>query len=283
MKKKRREKTKIGIVGHGFVGQAMEYLFNVDVQHCVVDPKYKTSVIADLKPFEPELVFICAPTPSRDDGTINYDIVEQCIQDVHFHTDAIIVLKSTVTPDHVERFSSQYYDRFVYNPEFLTERDAKRDAVNPHMIVLGGDRELTGEVVDYYIHSSCGRPAPVFHMSAKEAAYVKYGINTFLASKIAIFNELSAHMNRRDGANYNRVVNAIGTDPRVGHSHTVVPGYDGKPGFGGACFPKDLTAFINSASSDEFSILRTVNESNRAIRSALSLDDREREQNIRFN
>ena len=191
----------------------------------------------------------------------------------------MIVLKSTVTPDITDRLSKQFAN-FVYNPEFLTEKNANEDFVNQFMLVLGGSTENTHNLLKMYNEHSICRPCPVFHMSAAEASFVKYGINTFLATKVTFFNQMY-DVAKEHGVNYNTIISAIGSDPRISHSHTTVPGFDNKRGFGGACFPKDTAAF--NAFAKYFSILNESIKINNEYRKNYKLDKREKEQNIHYN
>ena len=118
------------------------------------------------------------------------------------------------------------------------------------------------------------------HMTAMEASFVKYGINCFLATKVLWFNQFKDLIDDTD-SKYNVIVNAIGLDPRIGHSHTQVPGPDGKKGFGGACFPKDTNAFSTYARG-EFSVLDDVIKANNIYRKEYDLDDREKEQKVNY-
>jgi|TARA_R110002020_G_scaffold187400_4_gene385738 UDPglucose 6-dehydrogenase len=268
---------KVGIVGHGFVGKAVDYGFSNRVKKKLIDPNYKTRC-EHLADFDPNVVFICAPTPMGNDGSIDATIVEQCCTEVSNFTDALIVLKSTVTPDIADRLSEQF-TKFVYNPEFLTEKHANEDFVNQFMLVLGGSVENTHTLLKIYNKHSICRPCPVFHMSAAEASFVKYGINTFLATKVTFFNQMY-DIAKDHGANYNAIISALGSDPRITHSHTTVPGFDNKRGFGGACFPKDTAAF--DAFAKYFSILNESIKVNNEYRKNYELDDREKEQNVQY-
>ena len=268
---------KIGIVGHGFVGKAVDYGFSNNVEKLLIDPNYNTTC-NDLESFQPDVVFVCAPTPMGKDGSINASIVLECCREINEFTDALIVLKSTVTPDIVKKLSN-LYDKFVYNPEFLTEKNANEDFVNQFMLVLGGTTESTHELLKTYNEHSICRPCPVFHMTAHEASFVKYGINTFLATKVTFFNQLY-DITKDHNANYNAIISAIGSDPRITHSHTTVPGFDNKRGFGGACFPKDTAAF--EAFAKTFSLLSNAITVYTEYRKNYKLDKREKEQNITF-
>ena len=269
---------KIGIVGHGFVGKAVDYGFSNNVEKILIDPNYNTTC-SELQSFDPDVVFVCAPTPMGDNGGINASIVLECCNEINKFTNALIVLKSTVTPDIVKKLSV-LYDKFVYNPEFLTEKNANEDFVNQFMLVLGGASHNTQELEEIYNEFSICRPCPVFHMSAAEASFVKYGINTFLATKVTFFNQMY-DIAKKHGANYNTIISALGSDPRITHSHTTVPGFDNKRGYGGACFPKDTAAFNDFAKT--FSLLNEAIICNNKLRKNYKLDKREKEQNVQYS
>lgn len=271
---------KIAIIGHGFVGKAVDYGFNhPDVEKIIIDPREGTD-IKQLKGHNIHASFICVPTPMGDDGSINSAIVEDTVNYLKNKCMGHIIVKSTVTPDIIDKLTSGLGgNRVVYNPEFLTEKAANEDFVNPSLHVFGGAKSITKEVEDLYdTYSNC-KPCPVYHMTAKEASFVKYGVNSYLASKVLWFNQFYDIVDA-NYCNYNTVINAITGDPRVGTSHTSVPGYDSKRGFGGACFPKDTAAFVNFA--PDFTVLREIIAVNNAMRSVYEKDEREKEQNVSF-
>ena len=104
--KRREHRFKLGIIGHGFVGKAVDYIFSTPmVDKFVVDPKYTENTIKDLCEWEPNCVFICAPTPSKDDGSVDSSIVDEAVMKLVNQTDAFIVIKSTLTPDVIDRLS----------------------------------------------------------------------------------------------------------------------------------------------------------------------------------
>ena len=282
------EGFRIGIVGHGFVGQAVEYAFTHPiVKFRLYDPKYNTD-IEELKEMDredhPHCFFICAPTPSNDDGSVNSSIVETSVIKCLNYTDAMVIVKSTITPDVVDRLygsmNAEQKDRFAYNPEFLTEKNAKADFVSAKYHVVGGTPSAIMETIDIYeIFSSC-ESNDYHRMTAYEASFVKYSINSFLSTKVTFFNQLYDLVNLY-GCNFNSIVRAVGKDERVGMGHTRVPGFDGKRGYGGACFPKDTSAF-NTFSNQEFSVLSEVIRANNEYRKEYEKDSRELEQNVSY-
>lgn len=272
---------KIVIVGHGFVGKAVDYGFPVpDEDKIIIDPKYGKTFENTYLDFGwvPTFVFVCVPTPMGKDGEIDASIIEETMYQLHEkNPKANVIIKSTITPEIVKRLELKY--NFVYNPEFLTEKSANEDFVNPFMHVFGGYYKSTKEVEELYkFHSLC-KPCPVYHMSAVDASFVKYGINAFLATKVLWFNQFYDVV-KDQGGNFNKIVSAITQDNRVARSHTTVPGFDGKRGFGGACFPKDTAAFLKMDPS--FTVLKEVIDANNEYRRQYEKDSREMEQNINY-
>ena len=271
---------KIAIVGHGFVGKAVDYAFTHSrVEKVIIDPKYGNSV-EELN--DCDFAFVCVPTPMGVDGEIDSSIVETVVEYLRSNTEAVIVLKSTVTPEVIHRMEQhapeEEISKLVYNPEFLTEKNAQEQFVNPPFHVLGG--VLGWEVEELYEDFSLCNPCPVYNMTAKEASFVKYGINCFLATKVTFFNQLFDACEEEGDVNFNVISRAIGADPRIGTGHTKVPGYDGKRGYGGACFPKDTSAWVDYY--PESTLLEEVIHANNYYRSQYELDDREKEQHIRY-
>jgi UDPglucose 6-dehydrogenase len=190
-------------------------------------------------------------------------------------------LKSTVLPDIVDRLA-QGNPNFIYNPEFLTERNAEHDAEYPIMTVLGGEQQAVFRMIEIYRDFSICKDAPFYTMSPKEASFVKYGVNSFLATKVMFWNQFSEQCEKM-GADYDVIKQAIGTDDRISPAHMNVPGHDGRKGTAGACFAKDIPAFIHF-SNKEFSILREAWNVNCDIRNAYGEPlPREVAQHITFN
>jgi nucleotide sugar dehydrogenase len=274
------KKLNILVAGYGFVGSALVSGFSGNNIY-IADPKLGTSV-DDFLSKELDVVFICAPTPMGKDGAIDISIVQSIVSKVSVLT-VPIVLKSTVTPELVEQFSDQYVN-FVYNPEFLTERNAAHEFEYPIMQVFGGTRQNTDKLEEIYKSSIC-KECPVYHMSAKEASFVKYGMNSFLATKVLFWNQFS-DICEKVGADYSVIKTAIGTDSRIGSSHMNVPGNDGRKGFGSACFSKDVPAFIRYAKKvkADFTVLNEAWHANCDYRNVYpNLLEREISQHISFD
>jgi UDPglucose 6-dehydrogenase len=269
--------VKILIVGHGFVGKAVDYGFAA-VEKYIVDPIYGTS-LEGLNLSDYICIFVCVPTPMSYTGAVDYSILDSVmnqLNDVYRPRHIPIIIKSTVTPDILAKYEGS---GVVYNPEFLREKTAFEDFVNPDFHVFGGARYDTTLVENIYDqHSSC-KKCPTFHVGYKEASLIKYAMNSFLATKVTFFNQLY-DVAKDSGADYNAIIKVLEQEPRLGKSHLRVPGFDNKRGFGGACFPKDTNAFVKY--TNRMTLLETAIDINNMYRNNYELDSREIEQHISF-
>ena len=276
---------KIGIVGFGFVGKALRKGLKDDIECVAVDPKLKTN-IDDLIEFKPDMVFICVPTPMNNDGTQNISIVNNVIKEINkFDRNLLIILKSTILPKYVEDIL-KISKNLVINPEFLREKYADDDFINSEIIIFGGEGNNCKKISNFYKNfTKCICKEHIF-TDAVSASLIKYTINSFLALKVIFFNEIKGvfdNLNSLD--DWLSFTNAISKDKRIGISHMSVPGPDGRFGFGGSCFPKDVSALIEYSRElgSELSLLKKANTINNNIRAEYNeLSDREKEQNIRY-
>ena len=280
-----KKTLKLAVIGKGFVGGAVDYGFNNgNLDKHIIDPNYNTSI--DNLPEDLDIAFICVPTPMSENGSVNPSIVVSSVTELAQKCPtSLIVVKSTVTPDIIQQLYDQFSTRFVYNPEFLTEKSANEDFVNPIMHIFGGDDKPTKQLKKIYDKYSSCKPCPVQFMTAVDASFVKYGINCFLMSKVLWFNQFFDVVTA-GGGNYGAIVGAIGIDDRVSSSHTSVPGFDGRRGSAGPCFAKDIPAFINYAKNlgGPFTILEESARRNQDYRNQYPERlDREIAQNIRFD
>ena len=104
---KRRERNfRLGIIGHGFVGKAVDYCFSTQgVTKFIIDPKENDNTLQDLCDWEPQCVFICLPTPAKDDGGVDTKDIDDAVMRLVNLTESFIVIKSTVPPDVIDRLS----------------------------------------------------------------------------------------------------------------------------------------------------------------------------------
>jgi UDPglucose 6-dehydrogenase len=280
-----KKKVKLGIVGHGFVGQAVEKVIKKSVDIFIVDPIYRTT-IEDLKKFNPHLIIICAPTPMNNDGTQDSSIVFNILENIKDNfIDVNVVLKSTVLPDTLEQLNHIF--PLVYNPEFLREKHAFDDMVKSELNILAGDEDKCGEIKRFFINHSKIKSKKFIITDLKTASLVKYTLNTFLATKVLFFNQIyKIHKELAPISNWDAFTSILSSDSRIGSTHMEVPGPDGRYGYGGACFPKDVKALIKYSDTinKNFTLLEEVNSANNLIRKKYkTLDSREAEQNVNFD
>lgn len=275
----------MGIVGYGFVGKAVDFGFNNQVEKFIVDPKLSTS-IDKLASFNPDVIFVCVPTPMKSDFSQDFSIVEGVIKELlKICPDAIKVIKSTVLPLVIDKFS-KLDNKLLYNPEFLREKTPLDDFINQEFIIIGGKKRLSQKLINFYKeHSGC-LSANFYHTDIKSASFIKYSINSYLASKVIFFNELNSLYKKLDiDKSWSSIVDLISKDRRIGSSHMQVPGPDNKYGFGGACFPKDTAALVKHANeiNVDLNILKSVININNNIRKQYSTNEREKSQKIFYD
>ena len=246
---------KIGIIGRGSVGNAVYQKFKNCFKVYTFDiiPELCNSSYNDLIK-NCKIIFVCLPTPMNKDGSCNVQLVKDVLSKLNKETKAIIVNKSTVIPGTTESFNKEFKNLdIVFNPEFLTERNAIEDFNNQERIILGGPRPATTELKQIY--STVFPKAYVIKTGSKHAEMIKYFTNSFLATKVSFANEMHELCDNLD-LDYDKVIEYAILDNRLGNSHWAVPGPDGDVGFGGHCFPKDLSAIINL--TDKLGLINNV-------------------------
>lgn len=279
-------KKKIAIVGHGFVGKATDAVFNKNIEKKIIDPKYG-NCISDLVEFDPQFIIICVPTPMGKSGQ-DSKILNSVILDIaKFKLKGTIVVKSTVLPNYLNKIND-ISGEIVYNPEFLREKHAIKDFINSKSIILGGEISQCKKVADLYVNNSLCKTNNFIYTSISEASLIKYTINSYLATKVIFFNQINDLYESMgvDGSDWNNFIKMLSFENRIGSSHMSVPGHDGRKGYGGACFPKDVSALIKFAENQnvELSLLHEIHKINNKIRSKYKNNNqREKDQNTFFD
>jgi nucleotide sugar dehydrogenase len=250
-------KINIGIIGFGFVGSSVAFGFSpqtgfdqATIRIFDKDSSKSTHSLEEVLN-ESDFIFLSVPTPSSADGSINLSILHSVLEQINSHgtkKGAIVLVRSTVVPGTTRGFKEKYSNiTFVFNPEFLTERSAKFDFINQARFILGGNRKDTKKVADLFTFRF-GSSTPTVQTNFETAEFIKYMNNCFFATKVSFMNEMRLIADKSN-VDWQAAVDGFVRDGRVGHSHISVPGPDGKPGFGGSCFPKDLQALIRHAES----------------------------------
>ena len=241
--------AKIGVIGWGFVGQATGLGFSSNPENQVFwFDKFKESPNSLEEVVEKsDFIFICVPTPIFDDYSgMDMSIVEEVVgqvASVESSKDKIVIIKSTSLPGTTKKLAGKFkHLNFVMNPEFLTQKNANRDFLNPSRTVIGAEsRDVADRVISIY-KTILNEDQPYIVTDTTSSEVIKYMSNLLLASKVLLANEFY-ELSKKVGANYIDIQKAVESDPRIG-THLGVPGPDGDVGFGGACFPKDMVGII---------------------------------------
>ena len=242
----------VGIVGKGFVGGAMYENFKNVFNTLVWDIDEAKRNVATFRGFVEvsDIIFVCVPTPMKEDGSCDTFIVSSVIDDIaQIDRRKYVVIKSTVTPGTTSRLASDFGMTIGFNPEFLTEANAHNDFRNQRLIVIGADDPGLATIMTqlyYEFNTAVDNHAHVIPRSTKEAELFKYLANCFLATKVIFANEFKTLCDKVD-VEYGRIAELAVLDKRLGHTHWRVPGPDGQYGFGGSCFPKDTSALLSYA------------------------------------
>ncbi len=250
-------KQKIGVIGNGFVGGAVKFGFSpqvgcdAEVRVYDINPSKSTHTLEETVN-KSDFIFLSVPTPANEDGSININILEDAlknISEVHDGKDNAVLIRSTVVPGTTWSLQQKYHKlNLLFNPEFLTERSANFDFINQSRFIIGSSEELknqkkSDDLVKLFKYRF-GDTIAISQTNYETAEMIKYMSNCFFATKISFMNEMY-QVAKNSNVNWEQAVDGFVADGRVGHSHLNVPGHDGKFGFGGSCFPKDIQALIN--------------------------------------
>ncbi len=252
------DRINIGIIGFGFVGSSVAYGFSpqtgfdmADIRIYDKDDSKSTHSLESVLD-NSDFIFLSVPTPaSINDGSINLSILESVLSEVNDYgtkEGCVVLVRSTIVPGTTRRFQKMFKNiTLVFNPEFLTERSAKFDFINQARFILGGEPEQTKKVAELF-RIRFGNSTPTIETDFETAEFIKYMNNCYFATKVSFMNEMRLIADK-SGVNWDLAVDGFVRDGRIGHTHISVPGPDGRFGFGGSCFPKDIQAMMSHARS----------------------------------
>jgi UDPglucose 6-dehydrogenase len=233
-------KPKVGVIGNGYVGEAISYAFD-SFSHLSIFDTNPLKTKHDLETIHNcDFVFVCVPTPMFRNGSQDLSHVQSAFKKAN--NKPVYILKSTVLPGTTELLSNEYKNlKIIFSPEFLTEKNSKNDIINPSRIILGGQLNLVQQVKRLFeLRFNSDK---IILTDSKTAELIKYMNNAFLATKVSIMNEFKMLCDKI-GANWEDALKGFVSDVRIGDSHLNVPGHDGMLGYGGTCFPKDVNSLL---------------------------------------
>ena len=239
----------IGIIGNGFVGKATFQLKCKDIDILAYDLNPDLCIPKNIKLeylLICDIIFVSVPTPMKKTGECHLNIVKSVINDLkNINYKNFIVLRSTVPVGTCDNLG------IYFMPEFLTEKNYINDFINNKDWVFGllrTDKErdekfkkTISELFELAQKNDRIKNNNLHFLTNKEAEMIKMFKNCFLATKVSFCNEIYQFCKLK-GIDYENVRKLAANDDRILHSHTYIPGPDGKKGFGGTCFPKDTNS-----------------------------------------